>query len=76
MQYASSSTSAEGRTTWISIFPISSSPAPVLFTELLKPLLGSLWKGGVRIIIYLDDALILAGQSELDFFVLNIWLLR
>ena len=39
--------------------PFGLAPAPLLFTKLLKPLLG-----GIRIIIYLDDMLILARESE------------
>ena len=44
--------------------PFGLAPAPLLFTKLLKPLLGFLRERGVRIIIYLDDMLILAGESE------------
>ena len=41
--------------------PFGLAPAPLLFTKLLKPLLGFLRERGVRIIINLDDMLILAG---------------
>ena len=44
--------------------PFGLAPAPLLFTKLLKPLLGFLRERGIRIIIYLDDILILAGESQ------------
>ena len=44
--------------------PFGLAPAPLLFTKLLKPLLGFLQERGIRIIIYLDDILILAGESQ------------
>ena len=48
----------------ISIPPIWTSPSPTPLHKLLKPLLGFLRERGVRIIIYLDDMLILAGESK------------
>ena len=74
-QYASTSISAEGRSTQISIFPVWPSPSPTPLYKAPQALVGFLWKRVVRITIYLDDMLILAGQSELDLFVHNIWLL-
>ena len=46
------------------ILPFSLSSAPYLFTKLLKPAVATLHSLGMRLVLYLDDMLILAQAKE------------
>ena len=40
------------------------SPAPRLFTKLLKPVVGALRRAGIRLVIYLDDIIFMNESRE------------
>ncbi len=44
--------------------PFGLSSAPWVFTKTLKPVAALLWEIGVRMIVYIDDILILAEAKE------------
>ena len=47
--------------------PFGLTSAPRVFTKVLKPLIGTLWQIGIRLVVYLDDILILhQGREELE----------
>lgn len=54
----------EGQQYEFSSLPFGLAPAPMVFTKLLKPVAAFLRKQAIRIIIYLDDMLIMAGSKE------------
>ena len=54
----------QGRTYQFTCLPFGLTSAPRIFTKILKPVTGFLRKMGVRIIVYLDDMLIM--NSTLD----------
>ena len=45
--------------------PFGVGPAPRVFTEILKPVVGFLRQQGLRLVVYLDDVLII-GSSEVE----------
>ena len=45
--------------------PFRLAPAPLVFTKLMKPVVSLLRKWGIRILLYLDDMLIMAKSPEL-----------
>ena len=45
--------------------PFSLAPAPLVFTKLMKPIVSLLRTWGIRILLYLDDMLIMAKSPEL-----------
>jgi len=45
--------------------PFGLASAPRVFTEIMKPVVGMLHKMGVRLIVYLDDILIMAESKQL-----------
>jgi len=45
--------------------PFGLASAPRVFTKIMKPVVGMLDKMGVRLIVYLDDILILAESKQL-----------
>ena len=47
-----------------SCLPFGLSPAPRLFTKLLKPVVVALRRLGIRLVIYLDDLIILSDSKE------------
>ena len=44
--------------------PFGLNTAPRVFTKLIKPIAAYLWKRGIRIIVYLDDFLILGSSIK------------
>ena len=47
--------------------PFGLATAPRVFTKLMKPVVGALRQRGIRLIIYLDDILIMAESQDLAF---------
>ena len=45
--------------------PFGLAPAPLVFTKLLRPVVASLRQQGVRLVIYLDDILVMAESRDL-----------
>ncbi len=45
--------------------PFGLGPAPRVFTKILKPVVGFLQQQGLRLVVYLDDILII-GSSEVE----------
>ena len=45
--------------------PFGLTPAPLVFTKLLGPVVASLQQQGVRLVIYLDDLLLMAKSQDL-----------
>ena len=54
----------EGESYQFTCLPFGLSCAPRTFTKVLKPVMILLWSWGVRIIVYIDDMLILAETPE------------
>ena len=44
--------------------PFGLASAPRVFTKLLKPVVAILRQGGIRLIVYLDDILLMAPSAE------------
>ena len=53
-----------GQTYQFNCLPFSLSSAPWVFTKTLKPVAALLWEMGVRMIVYIDDILILVETKE------------
>lgn len=54
-----------GRQTWrFKTLPFGLSSAPYIFTKLMKPVVAVLRRLGVRVILYLDDLLIMSASQE------------
>ena len=53
-----------GRNTKSSFAFFGLASAPCVFTKILKPIVGLLRKQGVRLVIYLDDILLMASTTE------------
>ena len=54
----------QGRTYQFTCLPFGLTSAPRIFTKILKPVTGILTKMGIRIIVYLDDMLIMNSTLE------------
>ena len=54
----------EGQSWQFRALPFGLSSAPYVFTKLLKPVVSTLRKLGIRIILYLDDMLIMSRSKE------------
>ena len=54
----------QGKTYEFNCLPFSLSSAPWVFTNTLKPVAALLWELGVRMIVYIDDILIMAESME------------
>ena len=54
----------EGQTWQFRALPFGLSSAPYVFTKLLKPVVSTLRKLGIRVILYLDDMLIISRSQE------------
>ena len=54
----------QGRTYQFTCLPFGLTSAPRIFTKILKPVTGILRKMGIRIIVYLDDMLIMNSTLE------------
>ena len=55
----------EGKCYEFTSFPFSLAPARLIFTKLLKPVVSFLRSQGVRLLIYLDDILLMASSKSL-----------
>lgn len=52
--------------------PFGLSRAPHTFTKLLKPVVSTLWRQGICLILYLDDILIMAqNRHEIKLHIVN-----
>ena len=55
-----------GPTLRVPVLPFGLAPAPRVFTKVLRPVVATLCQMGIRLVIYIDDVLIMAESEDIS----------